>query len=201
MFEQLQRSHEEIVYAYDMTIEGWSRALYIRDNEIHGHSQRLAALTIMTAEILGITGKELVNIRRGALLHDTGRLGVPEIILLKPGKLTDEEMAIMKRHPTITYDILSPIPFLRETLDIPYLHHEKWDGSGYPKGLRGESIPLPSRIFAVIDVWDALRSDRPYRPAWNEERIIEYLKAERGRHFDPAIVDVFLGKILPGAAP
>ena len=199
MYEQLQRSHGEIIHAYDMTIEGWSRALDIRDNETHGHSQRVAALTIMTAEILGINGKELVNVRRGALLHDIGKLGVPDSILLKPGKLTDEEMAIMKRHPTIAYEILSPIPFLREALDIPYLHHEKWDGSGYPKSLLGENIPVPARIFAVIDVWDALRSDRPYRPAWNEERIIEYLKAERGKHFDPAIVDVFLGKIRPGA--
>lgn len=153
----------------------------------------------MTAEILGINGKELVNVRRGALLHDIGKLGVPDSILLKPGKLTDEEMAVMKRHPAIAYDILSPIPFLREALDIPYLHHEKWDGSGYPKGMAGDTIPVPSRIFAVIDVWDALRSDRPYRSAWNEDRIIEYLKAERGRHFDPAIVDVFLAKILPVA--
>jgi PAS domain S-box-containing protein len=200
MFEQLQRSHEEIIHAYEMTIEGWSRALDIRDNETHGHSQRVAALTIMTAETLGINGKELVNVRRGALLHDIGKLGVPDSILLKPGKLTDEEMAVMKRHPTIAYEILSPIPFLREALDIPYLHHEKWDGSGYPKGMAGEHIPVPSRIFAVIDVWDALRSDRPYRPAWNQERIIEYLKAEKGKHFDPAIVDVFLAKILPHAA-
>ena len=199
MFEQLQRSHGEIVHAYDMTIEGWSRALDIRDNETHGHSQRVAALTIMTAEILGISGKELVNVRRGALLHDIGKLGVPDSILLKPGRLTDEEMAVMKRHPTIAYEILSPIPFLQDALDIPYLHHEKWDGSGYPKGMLGETIPVPSRIFAVIDVWDALRSDRPYRSAWNEERIIEYLKAEKGKHFDPEIVDVFLAKILPSA--
>jgi HD-GYP domain-containing protein (c-di-GMP phosphodiesterase class II) len=199
MFEQLQRAHGEIVHAYDMTIEGWSRALDIRDNETHGHSQRVAAMTIMTAEILGISGKELVNVRRGALLHDIGKLGVPDSILLKPGKLTDEEMSVMKRHPTIAYEILSPIPFLREALDIPYLHHEKWDGSGYPKGMLGEAIPVPSRIFAVIDVWDALRSDRPYRPAWSEERIVEYLKAEKGKHFDPAIVDVFLAKVLPGA--
>ena len=200
MFEQLQRSHGEIIHAYEMTIEGWSRALDIRDNETHGHSQRVAALTIKIAGILGISGKELVNVRRGALLHDIGKLGVPDSILLKPGKLTDEEMAVMKRHPTIAYDILSPIPFLREALDIPYLHHEKWDGSGYPKGMLGENIPMPSRIFAVIDVWDALRSDRPYRTAWDEERIIEYLKAERGRHFDPAIVDLFLANIFPGAA-
>jgi len=199
MYEQLQRSHGEIIHAYDMTIEGWSRALDIRDNETHGHSQRVAALTIMTAEILGINGKELINVRRGALLHDIGKLSVPDSILLKPGKLTDEEMAVMKRHPTIAYDILSPIPFLREALDIPYLHHEKWDGSGYPNGLLGDAIPVPSRIFAIIDVWDALRSDRPYRAAWDESRIIEYLKSEQGKHFDPEIVDIFLAKILPVA--
>ena len=199
MYEQLQRSHKEIVLAYEMTIEGWARALDIRDNETHGHSRRVTNLTVQTAEAMGINNGSLTNIRRGALLHDIGKLGVPDSILLKPGKLTDEEMALMKRHPEIAFDILSPIPFLREALDIPYLHHEKWDGSGYPRGLRGEDIPVPSRIFAVIDVWDALLSDRPYRPAWSEDRVIDYLKAERGRHFDPEIVDIFLGKILRAA--
>jgi PAS domain S-box-containing protein len=196
MFEQLQRSHQEIVHAYEMTIEGWARALDIRDNETHGHSRRVTDLTVEVARAMGINGGSLVHIRRGALLHDIGKLGVPDSILLKPGKLTDEEMTIMKRHPLIAYDILSPIPFLKESLDIPYLHHEKWDGSGYPKGIRGEEIPVPSRIFAVIDVWDALRSDRPYRPAWKDDRVIDYLRTEKGRHFDPAVVDVFLDKIL-----
>jgi HD-GYP domain-containing protein (c-di-GMP phosphodiesterase class II) len=196
MFEQLQRSHKEIVLAYEMTIEGWARALDIRDNETHGHSRRVTNLTVQVAEAMGINDGLLANIRRGALLHDIGKLGVPDSILLKPGKLTDEEMALMKRHPEIAFDILSPIPFLREALDIPYLHHEKWDGSGYPKGLKREEIPVPSRIFAVIDVWDALLSDRPYRRAWNEDRVIDYLKAERGKHFDPAIVDIFLGRVL-----
>jgi HD-GYP domain-containing protein (c-di-GMP phosphodiesterase class II) len=138
-----------------------------------------------------------VHIRRGVLLHDIGKLGVPDSILLKPGKLTDEEMALMKRHPDIAYDILSPIPFLRGALDIPYLHHEKWDDSGYPKGMRGMEIPVPSRIFAVIDVWDAHLSNRPYRSAWTEDRVIDYLRTERGRHFDPEIVGVFLDKVLP----
>jgi PAS domain S-box-containing protein len=199
MFEQLQRSHQKIVHAYEMTIEGWARALDIRDNETHGHSRRVTDLTVKVAQVMGINDGDLVNIRRGALLHDIGKLGVPDSILLKPGKLTDEEMTVMKRHPVIAYDILMPIPFLREALDIPYLHHEKWDGSGYPNGLRGSDIPVPSRIFAVIDVWDALVSDRPYRPAWSEEKVIEYLQSERGRHFDPEIVDIFLGKILPAA--
>jgi len=201
MYEQLQRSHKEIVLAYEMTIEGWARALDIRDNETYGHSRRVTNLTVQVAQAMGINDGHLTNIRRGALLHDIGKLGVPDSILLKPGKLTDEEMAIMRRHPLIAYDILSPIPFLRDSLDIPYLHHEKWDGSGYPKGISGEAIPMPSRIFAIIDVWDALLSDRPYRTAWNEDRVIEYLKAERGRHFDPEIVDVFLTKVLPVASP
>lgn len=199
MYEQLQRSHQNIVHAYEMTIEGWARALDIRDNETHGHSRRVTDLTVQVAQVMGINDGHLTNIRRGALLHDIGKLGVPDSILLKPGKLTDDEMAIMKRHPVIAYDILMPIPFLREALAIPYLHHEKWDGSGYPNGLRGSDIPVPSRIFAVIDVWDALLSDRPYRPAWSEDRVIEYLLSEKGRHFDPDIVDVFLNKILPHA--
>ena len=195
LYQQLQRSHAEISLAYDKTIEGWSRALDIRDNETHGHSQRVAELTVQVAKTLGISDGDVVHIRRGALLHDIGKLGVPDSILLKPGRLSDEEMAVMKRHPEIAFDILSPIPFLKEALDIPYLHHEKWDGSGYPRGIRGEEIPVAARIFAVIDVWDALRSDRPYRSAWAEERIREYLEQERERHFDPMIVGVFF-KVL-----
>ena len=155
----------------------------------------MAELTVQVAKTLGISDGDVVHIRRGALLHDIGKLGVPDSILLKPGRLSDEEMAVMKRHPEIAFDILSPIPFLKEALDIPYLHHEKWDGSGYPRGIRGEEIPVAARIFAVIDVWDALRSDRPYRSAWAEERIREYLEQERERHFDPMIVGVFF-KVL-----
>lgn len=195
LYQQLQRSHAEISMAYDKTIEGWSRALDIRDNETHGHSQRVADLAVLVARRLGINDGELVHIRRGALLHDIGKLGVPDSILGKPGQLTAEEMAVMKRHPEIAYDILSPIPFLKDALDIPYLHHEKWDGTGYPHGLRGMDIPVPARIFAVIDVWDALRSDRPYRPAWEEQRVREHLKRERERHFDPEIVEVFFATI------
>jgi PAS domain S-box-containing protein len=198
MYRELQRSHAEISLAYDKTIEGWSRALDIRDNDTHGHSQRVADLTVRVARQLGINDGDLVNIRRGALLHDIGKLGVPDSILLKPGRLTDEEMAVMKRHPEIAFDILSPIPFLKDALDIPYLHHEKWDGTGYPRGIRGEEIPVAARIFAVIDVWDALRSDRPYRPAWEEQRVMEYLVAERERHFDPEIVSVFARTIGSG---
>lgn len=192
LYEALQRSHAEISMAYDKTIEGWSRALDIRDNETHGHSHRVAELAVHVARRLGIGDGELVHIRRGALLHDIGKLGVPDSILLKPGKLSVEEMTIMKRHPEIAFDILAPIPFLKDALDIPYLHHEKWDGTGYPRGLRGVDIPVAARIFSVIDVWDALRSDRPYRIAWDEKRIENYLEGEQGRHFDPEIIGVFL---------
>jgi PAS domain S-box-containing protein len=195
MYAALQRSHAEISMAYDKTIEGWSRALDIRDNDTHGHSQRVTELTVRIARELGVNEGALVHVRRGALLHDIGKLGVPDSILLKPGRLTDDEMAVMKRHPEIAYDILSPIPFLREALDIPYLHHEKWDGSGYPRGIKGEEIPVAARIFAVIDVWDALRSDRPYRPAWDEAQVREYLLKEQGKHFDPEVVRLFLRTI------
>ncbi|MBI4316523.1 MAG: HD-GYP domain-containing protein, partial [Chloroflexi bacterium] len=131
--------------------------------------------------------------RRGALLHDIGKMGVPDSILLKPGPLTDEEWVIMRLHPQLAYDMLSPINYLRSALDIPYCHHEKWDGTGYPRGLKGEQIPLAARPFAVVDVWDALRSDRPYRAAWPEEKVIEHIKAGSGSHFDPQVVEAFLG--------
>lgn len=192
LYQELQRSHAEISLAYDKTIEGWSRALDIRDNETHGHSQRVAELTVRIAQRLGINDGALVHIRRGALLHDIGKLGVPDSILHKPGRLSAEEMAVMKRHPEIAFDILAPIPFLKDALDIPYLHHEKWDGSGYPRGIGGREIPVAARIFAVIDVWDALRTNRPYRSAWDEQRVREYLDTERDRHFDPEIVNIFL---------
>jgi HD-GYP domain-containing protein (c-di-GMP phosphodiesterase class II) len=136
--------------------------------------------------------QELVHVRRGALLHDMGKLGVPDTILFKPGKLTDEEWTVMHQHPMYAYELLSPIVYLRPALDIPYCHHEKWDGTGYPRGLKGEEIPLAARIFALVDVWDALRSDRPYRPAWSEEEALEYIREQAGKHFDPATVKVFL---------
>jgi HD-GYP domain-containing protein (c-di-GMP phosphodiesterase class II) len=136
-----------------------------------------------------------VHFRRGALLHDMGKLGIPDQILLKPGPLTDEEWVIMRKHPQYAYDMLSSIDYLRPALDIPYCHHEKWDGSGYPRGLKGEQIPIAARIFSIIDVWDALTSDRPYRPAWDRQRVIEYIENNSGMHFDPAIAKVFLHKI------
>jgi PAS domain S-box-containing protein len=195
LFESLQNSNSELLTAYDTTIEGWSRALDFRDNETEGHSRRVTDLTVRVARKMGIGQEKLVHIRRGALLHDIGKLGVPDNILLKPGKLTDEEFEIMKKHAEIAFSILSPIEFLRPALDIPYYHHEKWDGSGYPKGLKGEEIPLTARIFAIVDVWDALRSDRPYRAAWPEERVSEYLREQSGKHFEPSVLELFLSQL------
>ena len=192
LFDTLQRSHAELVMAYDTTIEGWSRALDYRDKETEGHSRRVTDMTVRIAKAMAMHDDELVHIRRGALLHDIGKLGVPDPILLKPGKLTDEEWVIMKRHPEIAFELLSPISFLRSAIDIPYCHHEKWDGTGYPRGLRGEQIPIAARIFAIVDVWDALLSDRPYRPAWTEERAFEHIRTSAGSHFDPEVVEVFL---------
>ncbi|RRR65719.1 MAG: PAS domain S-box protein [Candidatus Viridilinea halotolerans] len=192
LFGRLQRSHSDLVMAYDTTLEGWSRALDLRDKETEGHSRRVTELTVRLARAMGLSEAEIVHVRRGALLHDIGKMGIPDAILLKPGPLTDEEWAIMRRHPTYGYQLLAPIAHLHPALDIPYYHHEKWDGSGYPHGLAGESIPLPARIFAIVDVWDALRSDRPYRTAWDVERVREYLREEAGHHFDPKVVAAFL---------
>lgn len=195
LLDQLQRSHLELILAYDSTIEGWSRALDLRDKETEGHSQRVTEMTLRLARALGMKEEELVHVRRGALLHDIDKMGVPDSILLKPGPLTPGEWEIMRRHPHYAYEMLSPIAYLRPALDIPYCHHEKWDGTGYPRGLKGEQIPLAARIFAVVDVWDALSSDRPYRPAWPPEKVRSYLRDEAGRHFDPQVVEAFL-KIL-----
>jgi putative nucleotidyltransferase with HDIG domain len=144
------------------------------------------------ARALGVEGETLLHVRRGALLHDIGKMGVPDAILLKPGPLTEEEWVIMRKHPTYAFEMLSPIAYLKPALDIPYCHHEKWDGTGYPRGLKGEEIPLSARAFAVIDVWDALRSDRPYRPRWAEEEVLEHIHEQTGKHFDPRVVEAFL---------
>ncbi len=191
MFEEITRSNLDLRMAYDATIEGWSRALDYRDKETEGHSQRVTDMTLRIAKEMGMKEDELVHVRRGALLHDIGKLGIPDHILLKPGKLTDEEWEKMKMHPTIAHKLISPIEFLRPAMDIPYCHHEKWDGTGYPNGLREEEIPLAARIFSVVDVWDALRSDRPYRPAWEKEKTRQYIKSLAGVGFDPTVVDVF----------
>jgi PAS domain S-box-containing protein/putative nucleotidyltransferase with HDIG domain len=195
MYNDLELSHAELILAYNTTLEGWSRALDYRDKETEGHSKRVTDLTVATARAMGMSDAELVHVRRGALLHDIGKLGVPDSILLKPGKLTDEEWKIMKQHPVIAYELLSPITFLKEAVDIPYCHHEKWDGTGYPRGLRAEQIPPAARIFALVDVWDALRSDRPYRPAWTNDMALEYITNNAGTHFDPDVVPIFLNLI------
>ncbi len=196
LFSELQESNIELVKAYDTTIEGWARALDYRDKETEGHSRRVTDLTEILARVIGISGDELLHIKRGALLHDIGKMGVPDRILLKQGSLDSDERANIERHPDIARNLLLPITFLRPTIDIPYCHHEKWDGSGYPRGLKGEEIPLGARIFAVVDVWDALRSDRPYRSAWSEQRTVEHIKKLSGSHFDPKIVDIFIDHIL-----
>ncbi|WP_298821075.1 PAS domain S-box protein [Chloroflexus sp.] len=204
LFEQIQRTNAELRAAYDATIEGWARALDLRDHETEGHSRRVTRLTVRIAERMGLSGEELVHIRRGALLHDIGKIGVPDAILNKPGPLNDEEWAIMRLHPTLAYELLQPITFLAPAIDIPWCHHEKWDGTGYPRGLRGEEIPLAARIFAVVDVYDALTSDRPYRPAWTSEQALAYIRDQAGRHFDPRVVAVFvevLAEEMVGAAP
>ena len=200
MFDDLQHSNAELALAYDTTLEGWSRALDLRDHETEGHTRRVTEMTVRLARAMGVPDAELAHIRRGALLHDIGKMGIPDSILLKPGPLTDEERQVMQLHPVHAYDLLAPIAFLRPALDIPYCHHEKWDGSGYPRGLRGEQIPLSARIFAVADVWDALTSDRPYRPAWPPEEVLEHIKSQSGTHFEPRVVDLFLSVVeVPGS--
>lgn len=192
MFNDLYKSNMELGLAYETTIEGWSRALDLRDKETEGHSQRVTEITVRIARAMGMKEEDIVHVRRGALLHDIGKMGIPDAILLKPGKLDDSEWETMRKHPIYAYELLSPVAYLRPALDIPYCHHERWDGKGYPRGLKGEDIPLAARIFSVVDVWDALMSDRPYRPAWPEEKVRAHLLALAGTELDPAVVDVFL---------
>ena len=193
LLESLDRRNAEITSAYNATIEGLSRALELRDRETEGHTRRVAELTLLLAEKINISAEELVHLERGALLHDVGKMGIPDDILRKPGKLTSQEWEIMKHHPLYAYNILSQIGYLKPALDIPLYHHEHWDGSGYPYGLTGEKIPLAARIFAVVDVYDALTSDRPYRTAWSKEQTLEYMKSQSGQYFDPLILQTFLG--------
>lgn len=192
LFNELQNSNVELILAYDTTIEGWSRALDLRDKETEGHSQRVTEMTFTIAHEMGIKEEELVHIRRGALLHDIGKMGIPDSILLKPGKLTDDEWKKMKLHPVYAKEMLSPIEYLRPALDIPYCHHEKWDGSGYPRGLKSEEIPLSARIFAIVDVYDAMSSDRPYALAAPKEKVLEHIRSLTGSHFDPKVAEIFL---------
>ena len=192
LFKDLQRSNSELMLAYEATLEGWSAALDLRDRETEGHTQRVTMMTIDLAEAMGIRPTDLIHIRRGALLHDIGKMGVPDNILLKPDKLNEEEWEHMRMHAVYAYNLLSNISYLRDALDIPYCHHEKWNGTGYPRGLKGEEIPLAARIFAVADVYDALTSDRPYRKGWSHERAVDYIREQSGNYFDPKVVDAFL---------
>ena len=195
LFENLQRSNQELFQAYDATIEGWSHALDLRDRETEGHTLRVTELSSDLARHFDFTDEQLIYVRWGALLHDIGKMGVPDSILLKPDKLTSEEWEIMKRHPTFAFEMLSPIAYLKSAIDIPYSHHEKWDGTGYPRGLKAEVIPLAARLFAVVDVWDAVTSDRPYRKAWTREEAAQYIREQSGKHFDPHVVNVFLNRV------
>lgn len=198
LFKELQRSNSELMLAYEATLEGWSAALDLRDSETEGHTQRVTHMAMELAQAMGIRERELVNIRRGALLHDIGKMGVPDEILLKPDKLTDDEWDHMRMHAVYAYNLLSNITYLRDAIDIPYCHHEKWNGTGYPRGLKGEEIPFAARIFAVADVYDALTSDRPYRKGWSQEKALDYIRGQSGTYFDPKVVDVFLNIIESG---
>ncbi len=182
----------EMRKTYDSTLEGWSRALEIRDKETEGHSQRVTKLTLRLGRACGLEGEDLEYLYRGALLHDIGKMAIPDAILTKKTSLDEEEWNVMRTHPKIACDMLSAIAFLQPALVVPAYHHEWWNGEGYPSGLRGEEIPLTARIFAVVDVWDALLSDRPYRKAWTKEQTLQYLKDRRGVQFDPSIVDRFI---------
>lgn len=192
LLENLAKNLASMRAAYDATIEGWAKALEIRDHETEGHSERVTTLTTFLAQEMGITGEELTHTLWGALLHDVGKLGVPDSILLKPGPLTEEEWAIMRKHPLYAHEMLRSIAHLRKALDIPLYHHERFDGKGYPMGLKGTQIPLTARIFAVVDVYDALTHDRPYRKAWSKEKALKYIAEESGKAFDPEVVRIFL---------
>ncbi len=195
LFSDLQRSNLELALAYDETIEGWASALDLHDREFEGHTRRVTDICLHLARLMNISEENIVHIRRGALLHDIGKLGIPDSILLKPGPLTDEEWEVVKRHPIYAYELLSPISFLRPALNIPYHHHENWDGSGYPLGLKGERIPFEARMFAVVNTWDVLRSNRPYREAWTDESAIRYIQEQSGQRFDPLITEIFLSML------
>lgn len=197
LYDELNQSNSELRRAYDSTLEGWGRALELRDIETEGHSQRVTETSVRLARKMGVSGAELLHVRRGALLHDIGKMGIPDSILHKPGALSDAEWEIMHKHPRYAFEMLASTDYLRPSLDIPYCHHEKWDGSGYPRGLKEQEIPLSARIFAIVDVWDALRSARPYSEPWTDEMALDYLKEQRGSHFDPQVVDAFL-ELLEG---
>jgi putative nucleotidyltransferase with HDIG domain len=196
LFEDLQNSNQDLRKAYERTIEGWAHALSLRDMETVEHSRRVTEMTVKLARALGMNDEQLIQVRRGALLHDIGKMSIADHILRKTGPLDEAEWIQMKKHPEFARQMLSPIEFLHSAMPIPISHHEKWDGTGYPHGLKGKQIPMEARIFAIVDVWDALTSDRPYRAAWPEEKVRQYLQEQSGKHFDPKVVEAFFHYIL-----
>jgi putative two-component system response regulator len=194
--QEMDHMHNELLVAYDKTIEGWTRALDLRDKETEGHTKRVTEMVIQLARTAGFSEEALKHIWRGGMLHDVGKLGIPDAILLKPDKLTSAEWEIMRMHPVYAYEWLSHIEYLQPALDVPYCHHEKWDGTGYPRGLKGEEIPLAARLFAIVDVWDALTSDRPYRKAMKPEEAANFIRSQSGEHFQPKIVELFMSQII-----
>ena len=192
VMDNYERIVQNLRETYDLTLSGWSKTLEYRDQETEGHSRRVTKVTMELAQRLGISGLKLRHLNRGALLHDIGKMAIPDAILLKNGSLTDEEWKVVKMHPVNAKKLLENIPYLKPALDIPFRHHERWDGSGYPDGLSKEEIPFVARIFAVVDVWDALISDRPYRKAWSKEKTLAYLQEQSGKQFDPQVVKAFL---------
>lgn len=196
---ELEATNRALTNAYDSTLEGWVRALDLRDRETEGHTKRVTKLTVELARRLGVPEDDLVHVRRGVLLHDIGKIGIPDSALKKAGPLDDDEWKLMRQHPVWAHEMISSVGFLQPAIDVPYCHHERWDGRGYPRGLSGESIPLSARVFAVVDVWDALRSDRLYSEAWDEERVLAYLREQAGGHFDPAVVEEFLAMLSEGS--
>jgi len=190
--EEIREAHKALTLAYDSTIEGWAKALELRDQETEGHTQRVTEMALQLCQAFHLDEKQRVQARRGALLHDIGKMAISDTILLKTGSLTPEERHIMQKHPVYAFEMLSNIKYLKPALDIPYCHHEKWDGTGYPRGLRGDEIPLVARIFSVADIWDALTSDRRYHPAWSKDKAREHIKSLAGTHLDPKVVEKFL---------
>jgi putative nucleotidyltransferase with HDIG domain len=189
---ELVHTRQELAQAYEQTLEGWSRMLELRGEEAEGHTYQVTEVALELARSLGLGEEELLHIRRGAMLHDIGKIGIPDTVLQKPDRLTKEEWEIVRLHPRYAYDLLSPISYLGPTIDIPYCHHERWDGTGYPRGLAGEQIPLAARIFSVVDVWDSMGSDRPYRERLPQGVIVAYIQTQIGKQFDPLVVEHFL---------
>ncbi len=195
--QDTQRAMVELTLAYDATIEGFARALDLREREGEGHSLRVAELAVQLGRAMGLDAAPISHLKRGAFLHDIGKMGIPDSVLQKTSALTDEERALIRKHPQLAYDLLLPIAYLYPAIDIPYSHHEKWDGSGYPQGLKGGKIPMAARIFAVVDTWDAMMTVRPYRPAWSKHEVLEYIQEESGTSFDPKVVEAFLKIVDP----